>query len=70
MNPQKQANIRLNSTNWDEFCNVAKGSHMMPTKYASVWLSVLSGLKPEHALDALGSIPKGFFRDVNEKRPA
>jgi hypothetical protein len=63
MKPSKQVNLRLDRSKWDSFEVVASGSHLIPTKYAVVCLSVISDLKPEHALDALSSIPKEYFRD-------
>jgi hypothetical protein len=62
MSATKQVNLRMENRRWSDFEDVAEGSHMAPSKYASVWLTVLSELKPEYALDALGCIPKHYFR--------
>jgi len=62
MKPSKQVNFRIDRSKWTQFETVATGAHLVPNKYAAVCLSVFSDLKPEHALDALSSIPKAYFR--------
>jgi len=55
---------------YDRFAEIAQSDHMTPTGYAALVLSKLSDLKPGHALDAIASIPKDFFRARRGRPPS
>jgi hypothetical protein len=54
--------IRLDEHVREAFEKLAATNHMDATTFAALWLSKLSELKAEHALDALTSIPKEYFK--------
>lgn len=52
------------------FEKVAEHAHTRATFFAAQLIGRFSELKPEHALDALGSIPKEYFRRGPGRPPA
>ncbi|HEX2101667.1 MAG TPA: hypothetical protein VHF69_13425 [Candidatus Synoicihabitans sp.] len=60
--PKKQEVFFLDPEVLPNLEKVAKYAHMEPKHYGALWLSRLSDLKPEYALDALTAIPKEFFK--------
>ena len=70
MSTKKPFTTRIDTSVRDNFQKVAAAHHMDDTVFAALWISRLSELKPEHALDALTAIPKEFFRGRPGRPPS
>jgi hypothetical protein len=66
----KQLNLRMDAEEFENLGKVAEGTSLKPTVYAAMILGRFSDLRPEHALDALASIPKEFFKRGPGRPPA
>ena len=59
---KKGFNIRVEESTIDHLSEIGTYAGMDKNAYAAMVLNTFARLRPEHALDAIPSIPKQYFR--------